>query len=149
MFGKTKTVSSATDGLSDTTLISRETIVTGDIHFTGSVHIEGTVKGNITTDEGLLTVANSGSVEGDVRAQRVVIDGHIHGNVLAEVHLELASRSVINGNVYYCVIEMVKGAQVNGSLQYHDSSSDGDQPLLVHPDEASISVGELLDEKDI
>ena len=148
MFGKTKTVSSATDGLSDTTLISRETIVTGVIRFTGSVHIEGIVKGNITSDEGLLTVANSGSVEGDVRAQRVVIDGHVLGNVLAEVHLELASRSVINGNVYYCVIEMIKGAQVNGSLQYHDNSSDGDQSLLVHPDERPISVGELLDEKD-
>ena len=145
MFGKTKAVSSAADGLSDTTLISRETIITGDIQFTGSVHVEGVVKGNITTDEGQLTVASSGSIEGDVRAQRVVIDGHVHGNVLAEVHLELASRSVINGNVYYCLIEMVKGAQVNGSLHYHDSSSD--QSLLVRPDEGLISVGQLLDEK--
>lgn len=147
MFGKAKLVSSATDTLSDTTLISRETIVTGNISFTGSVHIEGTIKGNITTDEGLLTVANSGSIEGDVRAQRVVIDGHIHGNVLAEAHLELASRSVINGNVYYCVIEMAKGAQVNGSLQYHDSF-DRDQPLLAHPDEPPASLGELLGEMD-
>ena len=111
------------------------------------MHIEGTIKGNITTDEGLLTVANSGSIEGDVRAQRVVIDGHIHGNVLAEAHLELASRSVINGNVYYCVIEMAKGAQVNGSLQYQDSF-DRDQPLLAHPDEPPVSLGELLGEMD-
>lgn len=145
MFGKMKAVSSATDGLNVTTLISRETIITGDIQFTGSVHIEGVVKGNITTDEGLLTVASSGSIEGDVRAQRVVIDGHVHGNVLAEVHLELASRSVINGNVYYCLIEMVKGAQVNGSLHYHDSSSD--QSLLVQPDQEPISVGQLLSKK--
>ncbi len=148
MFGKTtKTVNSAADGHSDTSLISRETIVTGDIHFTGSVHVEGSVKGNITTEEGLLTVASSGTVEGDLRAQRVVIDGHVHGNVLAEEHLELASKSVINGNVYYSIIEMVKGAQVNGSLQYHDSS-DGNQPLLGHPDESEISVGELFDDID-
>ena len=156
MFSKSKTtVSNSVDKHGSTTLISSDTTITGDIHFTGSVHVEGRVKGNVSSEQGLLTIAQNGSVEGDVRAQRVVIDGHVCGNVLAEEHLELASRAVITGNVFYNVIEMTKGSQVNGSLEYsptggfghHSDSSSSDQPLLEGsgPYDSEIHDGEVIE----
>lgn len=148
MFGKSKAAGNVSNKHGSTTLISSETTITGDIHFTGAVHIEGRVKGNISADHGLLTIAHSGSVEGDVRAQRVVVDGHVRGNVFAEEHLELASRAVITGNVFYSVIEMTKGSQVNGSLEHHPSGVPaGQQPLLERSDatDTEIPVGEVIE----
>ena len=137
MFSKTKSSSSTTISSSNssnqqdqTTLISVGTTVTGDIVFTGTTHIEGAVKGNIAAEEGLLTIAHSGKVEGDIRAPKILIDGHVRGNVYAEGHLELAARAVITGNVFYSVIEMEKGSQVNGSLEYHPNGMPDVRPLL-------------------
>ncbi|USE38466.1 polymer-forming cytoskeletal protein [Endozoicomonas sp. SCSIO W0465] len=133
------------DKQGSTTLISSETIIDGDIHFCGTVHIEGRVKGNVSADQGLLTIAHNGSVEGNVRVQRVVVDGHVRGNVYAEEHLELASRAVITGNVFYNVIEMTKGAQVNGNLEHHANGVPvGPQPLLERSDD-KVPAGEVID----
>ncbi|WP_257263729.1 polymer-forming cytoskeletal protein [Endozoicomonas sp. ONNA2] len=144
MFGKSKTAGNVANKHGSTTLISSETTITGDIHFSGSVHIEGRVKGNVSADQGMLTIAHNGSVEGDVRVQRVVVDGSVRGNVFAEEHLELASRAVITGNVFYNVIEMVKGSQVNGSLEHHANGvPDESQPLLERSGE-ELPVAEVI-----
>ena len=151
MFSKNKSPagtavsSSGSKQLDQTTLISAGTTVTGDIAFAGTTHIEGTVNGNISAEEGLLTIAHSGRVEGDIRAPKVLIDGHVRGNVYAEQHLELASRAVITGNVFYSVIEMEKGSQVNGSLEYHPNGMPDVRPLLEKardlPEEGEVIEG--------
>ncbi len=103
------------------TLISRGTKVVGDLHFTGDLQIEGTVEGNIIADSGndaKLVVAEKGSVEGEIRVPMVIINGRVNGNVFSTKHVELAAKAVVQGNVHYQLIEMIKGAQVNGSLVY-------------------------------
>lgn len=103
------------------TLISRGTKVVGDLHFTGDLQIEGTVVGNIIAESGndaKLVVAEKGSVEGEIRVPMVIINGKVNGNVYSTKHVELAAKAVVEGNVHYHLIEMVKGAQVNGSLVY-------------------------------
>ncbi|WP_067519355.1 bactofilin family protein [Endozoicomonas ascidiicola] len=144
MFSKSKeTVSNVKSG--STTLISAETAITGDINFSGTVHIEGRVKGNISAEHGILTIAHSAAIEGDIRAQRVVIDGHVRGNVFAEEHLELASRAVITGNVFYSVIEMTKGSQVNGSLEYHPNGGFAGPQLLENTQSSEHEMDIVLE----
>ncbi len=122
--------SSAGKQQDQTTLISVGTVITGDITFTGTAHIEGTISGNVSAESGLLTIANSGKVEGDIHAPKILIDGHVRGNVYAEEHLELATKAVITGNVFYSVIQMEQGSQVNGSLEYHPNGMPDMRPLL-------------------
>lgn len=103
------------------TLISKATEVVGDILFSGSLEIEGRVKGNIIAEKGSdakVRVQDKGFVEGEIRVPSVVINGHINGDVYSNKHVELAAKAVVQGNVHYHMIEMVKGAQVNGSLVY-------------------------------
>ena len=104
-----------------TTLISKSTEVIGDVHFSGSLEIEGVVKGNIIADgkgEAKVNVREKGRVEGDITAPLVMINGQVKGNVHSNKHIELAAKAVVEGNVHYHMIEMVKGSQVNGSLVY-------------------------------
>ncbi|WP_299775194.1 polymer-forming cytoskeletal protein [uncultured Pseudoteredinibacter sp.] len=118
-----------------TTLISKATEIVGDLHFKGNLEIEGRVKGNIVAEDGSdarVRVMDGGEVEGEIRAPSIVVNGKVSGNVNSSKHIELAEKAIVQGNVNYHLIEMVKGAQVNGSLVY----CDGKQAVLTAVDGA-------------
>jgi cytoskeletal protein CcmA (bactofilin family) len=101
------------------TLIGDQTEITGDVRFSGGLHIDGTVKGNvIATGDGnaVLMLSEHGRIEGEVRVPNVVLNGAVTGDVHASERIELASKARVNGNVFYTLIEMAMGAEVNGSL---------------------------------
>ncbi|WP_250656511.1 bactofilin family protein [Alkalimarinus coralli] len=104
------------------TLISNKTQIEGDLHFSGGLHIDGVVKGTIRADEGgeaVIRISDVGEVDGDVIAPHIIVNGTVHGDVYSSKHIELAANASIKGNVYYHLIEMVMGAEVNGNLVHH------------------------------
>jgi cytoskeletal protein CcmA (bactofilin family) len=101
------------------TIIGQQTQISGDLHFSGGLHIDGHVKGNVIADDGsasVLTVSEHGRIDGDVRVPNVFLNGSVNGDVRCEERIELAAKARVNGDVYYNLIEMVMGAEVNGSL---------------------------------
>ncbi len=101
------------------TVIGEQTRLVGDIHFTGGLHVDGTIKGNIISESGsdnVLTVSEKGRIEGDVHVSNLVLNGAVQGDVHAGERVELASHAKVTGNVYYNLIEMAMGAEVNGNL---------------------------------
>jgi len=101
------------------TVIGPQTRLEGDIHFSGGLHVDGTIKGNIIAEAGtdaVLTVSDDGCIEGDVRVPNLVLNGAVQGDVHVSEHVELASRARVTGDVYYHMIEMAMGAEVNGNL---------------------------------
>lgn len=112
-------------------LIGQHTQILGDITFTGGLHIDGRVEGNIMApveSGSVLTLSEQGSIKGEVRVPNVILNGEVMGNVYAEEHVELALNARIIGNVYYNLIEMAMGAEVNGSLIHAIDMSN--QPAL-------------------
>ena len=108
------------------TIIGQQTQISGDLHFSGGLHIDGQVKGNVIASEdaaSVLTVSEHGRIEGDVRVPTVFLNGSVTGDVRCEERIELASKARVNGDVYYNLIEMVMGAEVNGSLLHQTDSS--------------------------
>jgi cytoskeletal protein CcmA (bactofilin family) len=117
MLGRGKRSKSA--GARVDTIIGQQTQVSGDVHFSGGLHIDGHVKGNVIADEGsasVLTVSEHGRIDGDVRVPNVFLNGSVNGDVRCEERIELAAKAKVNGDVYYNLIEMVIGAEVNGNL---------------------------------
>ena len=55
----------------------------------------------------------------------VVVNGSIIGDLHASGHVELAALARVHGNVYYSLIEMAMGAEVNGKLM-HEADSKAD-----------------------
>ena len=114
------------------TLVGPQSEVSGDIKFTGGLHIEGTIKGNVIAENdgnSLVQLSESGTIEGEVRAPFIVLNGVVIGDVHGGEHVELASKARVAGNVYYNLIEMAVGAEVNGKL-VHTHTSD-DEPLAL------------------
>lgn len=101
------------------TLLGAGTRVIGDIQFSGGFHVDGYVKGNVDSppDSGAtLSVSDTGVIEGAVAVPNVVLNGTVKGDILAHDRVELGATARVTGNVYYGLIEMEMGAEINGKL---------------------------------
>lgn len=142
MWGKKDKSMGMTSG--GTTLISKSTELLGDVKFSGSLEIEGRVKGNIYAEDGAdarVRIMEKGCVEGDICVPTVIINGEVQGDVHSAKHIELAAKAVVTGNVHYNMIEMVKGAQVNGSLLFAQPSSAKDDAKSAKKSTSKDSAG--------
>lgn len=122
MFGKKKNFNTARID----TLIGQGTVIDGDLVFSGGLHVDGKIIGNVMAEEGsdaMLILSEFGSIEGEVKVPNMVLNGEIIGDVFGSERVELAAKSRINGSVYYNLIEMAIGAEVNGGL-VHESSEN-------------------------
>jgi cytoskeletal protein CcmA (bactofilin family) len=103
-----------------TTLISEGTQLSGDISFSGTLEILGTVTGNIISEhkDARVRVLNGGSVEGDIKAAIIEVNGSIKGNIYALERVCLEPNCTVTGNIHYSNMEMRSGAQLIGSCSY-------------------------------
>lgn len=100
-------------------LVGQNTQILGNVNFDDGLHVDGAIKGNVyATDQqsSVLTLSDRGTIEGEVRVPYVVLNGVVLGDVYANQHIELAPSARVEGNVYYGLIEMAVGAEVNGKL---------------------------------
>ena len=135
MFKQTSKPSSR-DGQAVDTLIGPQVTIRGDVEFSGGLYVEGRIVGRVTATEGeraVLMLAEQGSIEGEVVAPVVMIDGRLDGDVHAAERVELAAKARVAGNVHYRVVEMHAGAQLTGRLVHADavSATVSDAPTLV------------------
>ncbi len=114
------------------TLIGQHSEILGDIRFSGGLHVDGTIKGNVIADRdsrSMLSLDEKGTIEGEVNVPYVVINGVVIGDVHGGDHVELSSKARVTGNVYYNLIEMAIGAEVNGKLVHSPNAEDS--PLAL------------------
>lgn len=131
------------------TLISRGTRLVGDLHFSGDLQLEGHVVGNIIAEESKdskLVIADTGIVEGEIRAPVIVVNGRVDGNIHASKHLELAKKGMVTGNIHYNAIEIVNGARINGNLinSMQDAASPAAQLAKKEEKDTKGKVRELV-----
>ncbi|HEX4853068.1 polymer-forming cytoskeletal protein [Arenimonas sp.] len=124
MFGSDKHKSPRHGSHAVETLIGPRAVIRGDVSFTGGLYVEGTIYGKVTAEDGsaaVLTIADDGHVEGEVRAPVVVISGRMTGDIHAGERIELAANARVTGNIHYKVVEMAAGAMITGRLIHADA----------------------------
>jgi len=102
-----------------TTVIGRETEVHGNVKFQGGLHVDGTIEGDVTGEQDprcALILSETGAIKGDVRVSNVILNGSIVGDVYVSGRAELAPEARVSGTLYYRLLEMAIGAEVNGQL---------------------------------
>ena len=114
----------ARDGQGVDTLIGAHVTIRGDVHFSGGLYVEGRIVGKVVAEDerAVLMLAEQGSIEGEVRAPVVMINGRMDGNVHAGDRVELADKARVQGDVHYRVVEMNAGAQLTGRLVHAESN---------------------------
>jgi cytoskeletal protein CcmA (bactofilin family) len=128
MFNRNKTKPGHID-----TLIGAGTRIIGDVQFSGGLHVDGFVKGNVDApgeSGSVLGISDGGVVEGSVAVPNVILNGKVIGDILAHDRLELGATARVTGNVYYGLIEMAIGAEINGKL-VHEAPKEGGKKRKV------------------
>jgi len=130
-----------------TTLISKSTEIFGDLNFSGALEVEGKIKGNIYANPDApaeIRIRENGFVQGEIKVPSVIINGMVEGDVYSSEHIELAAKARVVGNVYYNLIEMVMGSEVNGSLCHRTAEElkprQLEKPTVVKNDRSSLVV---------
>ena len=88
-------------------------MIKGDWHSDGIVEFGGAITGDLTVD--VLVVTSTGTVEGNVRARSVTVEGHLNGTIAA-IDVILSPTAIVIGEIEAEKIQVDFGAQVEGRL---------------------------------
>jgi cytoskeletal protein CcmA (bactofilin family) len=111
-------------------LIAQGSRIDGNLRFSEGLRIDGEVVGSATASPdqpSILVISEAAVVQGEVRADHVIINGTVRGPVHARELLELQPNARIEGDVFYKALEMHQGAMIAGQLKPLDSD---EKPLL-------------------
>ncbi len=97
-------------------IIGRSLLITGEITSDEDLTIDGGVHGRVTVRSATLDIGPHGDVEGDIRAQRVVIAGRVRGGVSAAERIDVRPTADVRGNLSANQIALADGAQFNGGI---------------------------------
>ena len=113
MFGNKR--SDALMKQSERSYIGESMQIEGDLDCSGTVDVAGLIKGNVRVKE--MIVFDTGSVKGNLHVKKIVINGHIEGQVIAD-EISLGSSSVIKGDVTFKTsLKTEEGAEIDGYIK--------------------------------
>ena len=122
------------------TLVGANSQVNGDLVYAGHCHVDGVVKGSVNaeaTSNSALSISQDAMIEGGVTVPYVVLNGIVRGDVVASKRVELGPTARVIGNVYYNLIEMAIGAEINGKLVHQP---EGQIPLADTGDTTKLEM---------
>ena len=109
--------------------------IEGDLDCSGTVDVAGLIKGNVRVKE--MLIFDTGSVKGNLHVKKIVINGHIEGQVIAD-EVTLGSSSVIKGDVTFKTsLKTEEGAEIDGYIK-------GTKPKKDIGDEEDKDIEEII-----
>ena len=114
-------------------LIAQGTRIEGHMQFSEGLRIDGEVFGDVHAageSSSLLVISEAATVQGEIKADHVIINGSVRGPVHARELLELQPKARIEGDVTYVALEMHQGAVISGQLKPIVAEGGVEKPLL-------------------
>jgi cytoskeletal protein CcmA (bactofilin family) len=99
----------------------RVSVLGPTLHFKGELHadeevlIKGRVEGSITHSQ-RITVCPEGTVTANVRAQVIVVEGTLQGDLTAEKSVMVKETAKLRGNITAPSVSIVEGAHFTGGI---------------------------------
>lgn len=86
-------------------------LIEGDIATAGDLHLDGTVRGDLNV--GWLTLGESGSVTGAIKADTIEVRGRVVGTITAR-QVKLGSTAHVEGDIRHAELSIEAGAHFEG-----------------------------------
>jgi cytoskeletal protein CcmA (bactofilin family) len=99
----------------------RVSVLGPTLHFKGELHadeellIKGRIEGSITHSQ-RITVCAEGTVSANVRAQVIVVEGTLSGDLHAERSVMVKETAKLHGNITAPSVSIVEGAHFTGGI---------------------------------
>jgi cytoskeletal protein CcmA (bactofilin family) len=95
-------------------LISEELEIVGDLICEGSVDVRGTIRGDVAA--GKLAILSGGQLNGEVKADEMVVHGDYSGNVTCATML-IHSEATVRSDIIAKQLSCESGADVEGRFK--------------------------------
>ena len=96
-------------------LIGPTVVIKGEVTAEEDLLVRGRVEGFID-HSATVTVHAEGTVAAEVKAQQVLVEGTVDGNVYGTERVQIAETGQVNGNVYAPRVGVLEGASFKGAI---------------------------------
>jgi cytoskeletal protein CcmA (bactofilin family) len=79
--------------------IGKSVVIRGEVKGGEDLIIDGRVEGTVTLTESRLTIGATANVAADLTARDVLIQGEVHGNIVASGRVELRAGCLVEGDL--------------------------------------------------
>lgn len=90
--------------------------IKGNLKFSGELTFDGKLEGEIHTD-GTLHLGDSAIVNGNIRAQTVIVRGKVNGNIAAKEKIEIKSKAELFGDIKSAKLVIEEGVTYVGKTE--------------------------------
>jgi cytoskeletal protein CcmA (bactofilin family) len=97
------------------TVIGTSFVLEGDLDSEGPIAVFGRIRGKRVTAK-TVDVHPSGSVEAEIRAETVRVDGEVVGTIVATQRIEISAQARVDGDVRAPRVLIADGAQYRGNV---------------------------------
>jgi cytoskeletal protein CcmA (bactofilin family) len=109
-------------------VLGKTLVFKGELTANEDLLIQGRVEGTITHSASHLAIGANGDVSADVRAQRVIVQGKLDGDIRATESVTVEVSANMRGNIFAPSVSLKEGARFSGSIDMDVSASDAAQP---------------------
>jgi cytoskeletal protein CcmA (bactofilin family) len=120
-------------GKTEASTIGEDLVITGNVDSKGEIHLQGSVCGDVFCVA--LVLGENAKLEGNVRADDVVVKGQLIGSIRA-MRVTLHATSHVEGDLYHQSLAMEQGAYFEGKSR---RSAD---PLAESGPQSQLGGGE-------
>jgi cytoskeletal protein CcmA (bactofilin family) len=113
--------------LSSESVVHPGLVIEGKLDGEGSLRLAGQVKGQLSFT-GDVTIEREGAVEGEVRANRVVVAGEAKAHIVAVSDVQIQASATLIGDVEAENVGVAPGARIRGSMSAGTMKTDGRIP---------------------
>lgn len=129
---------------SSTSLISAGLRIRGEISGDTDLHIDGEAHGKIRLIGGRVSVGPKGSVQADVDAREIVVEGSVRGNLKASDSVRLGSSSRVQGSMITPRIGIEDGARLSGKVEMVRANDSRPAAAVVPEPDSSTKAEPIL-----
>ena len=97
-------------------VLSSDVEIKGNLKFSGELTLEGKLEGEISSD-GVLHLGETGTVNGNLSVNSVIVRGKINGNVVAKDKIEIKSKAEVFGDIRAAKLVIEEGVTFVGKTE--------------------------------
>ncbi len=129
-----------TDRRRDISVLGQSVVFKGDLEAEEDLMIDGRVEGTITHRADHLTIGPHGNVKADIMAHRVLVQGHVAGNIRASESIVIEPSAHVAGNLFAPRIGLKEGAEFDGCIQMTGASANASKTQPAEGDSAGAAT---------
>jgi cytoskeletal protein CcmA (bactofilin family) len=105
--------------------IGKSVVICGEVKGSEDLIVDGRVEGTVSLSDSRLTIGPNAKVQADLSARDVLIQGQVHGNIVATGRVELRAGCSVEGDIRALRLAVEDNAVFRGKVDLTQSVAKG------------------------